>query len=87
MAAYGTGSSPTQARRRPGTTSSRSSSAPGSRATDGEPRPLTDLELLMFFNLLVVAGSETTRNSIALGHGRPDRASRPARGAAGATGR
>jgi cytochrome P450 len=30
-------------------------------------RPLTDLELLMFFNLLVVAGSETTRNSIALG--------------------
>jgi cytochrome P450 len=35
--------------------------------TDGRPRPLTDLELLMFFNLLVVAGSETTRNSIALG--------------------
>ena len=33
----------------------------------GEPRGLTDLELLMFFNLLVVAGSETTRNSIALG--------------------
>jgi cytochrome P450 len=33
----------------------------------GELRPLTDLELLMFFNLLVVAGSETTRNSIALG--------------------
>lgn len=33
----------------------------------GDPRPLTDLELLMFFNLLVVAGSETTRNSIALG--------------------
>ena len=33
----------------------------------GEPRALTDLELLMFFNLLVVAGSETTRNSIALG--------------------
>jgi cytochrome P450 len=32
-----------------------------------ERRPLTDLELLMFFNLLVVAGSETTRNSIALG--------------------
>lgn len=29
--------------------------------------PLSDLELLMFFNLLVVAGSETTRNSIALG--------------------
>jgi cytochrome P450 len=34
---------------------------------DGAGRPLTDLELLMFFNLLVVAGSETTRNSIALG--------------------
>jgi cytochrome P450 len=33
----------------------------------GEPRGLDDLELLMFFNLLVVAGSETTRNSIALG--------------------
>jgi cytochrome P450 len=33
----------------------------------GAHRPLTDLELLMFFNLLVVAGSETTRNSIALG--------------------
>ena len=33
----------------------------------GERRPLSDLELLMFFNLLVVAGSETTRNSIALG--------------------
>ncbi len=35
--------------------------------TDGADRPLTDLELLMFFNLLVVAGSETTRNAIALG--------------------
>ncbi len=34
---------------------------------DGRVRPLTDLELSMFFNLLVVAGSETTRNSIALG--------------------
>jgi len=34
---------------------------------DGVDRPLSDLELLMFFNLLVVAGSETTRNSIALG--------------------
>ncbi|MGO8872232.1 MAG: cytochrome P450 [Acidimicrobiales bacterium] len=33
----------------------------------GVERPLTDLELLMFFNLLIVAGSETTRNSIALG--------------------
>jgi cytochrome P450 len=34
---------------------------------NGDERPLSDLELLMFFNLLVVAGSETTRNSIALG--------------------
>jgi cytochrome P450 len=34
---------------------------------DGVTRPLSDLELLRFFNLLVVAGSETTRNSIALG--------------------
>ncbi len=34
---------------------------------DGQLEPLTDLELVMFFNLLVVAGSETTRNSIALG--------------------
>ena len=33
----------------------------------GGDRPLSDLELLMFFNLLVVAGSETTRNAIALG--------------------
>ncbi len=29
--------------------------------------PMTDLELIMFFNLLVHAGSETTRNSLALG--------------------
>ncbi len=28
---------------------------------------LSDLELLMFFNLLIAAGSETTRNAIALG--------------------
>jgi cytochrome P450 len=34
---------------------------------DGEIRPLTELELVMFFNLMVAAGSETTRNSIALG--------------------
>lgn len=33
----------------------------------GRNRPLTDIELLMLFNLLIVAGSETTRNSIALG--------------------
>jgi cytochrome P450 len=34
---------------------------------DGELEPLSDLELLMFFNLLIAAGSETTRNAIALG--------------------
>jgi cytochrome P450 len=34
---------------------------------DGKSEPLTDLEMVMFFNLLVVAGTETTRNSIALG--------------------
>jgi cytochrome P450 len=34
---------------------------------DGHPGPLSDLELLMFFNLLIAAGSETTRNAIALG--------------------
>ncbi len=34
---------------------------------DGEAAPLSDLELLMFFNLLIAAGSETTRNAIALG--------------------
>jgi cytochrome P450 len=33
----------------------------------GDLEPLSDLELLMFFNLLVAAGSETTRNAIALG--------------------
>ena len=34
---------------------------------DGHHEPLSDLELLMFFNLLIAAGSETTRNAIALG--------------------
>jgi cytochrome P450 len=34
---------------------------------DGVPGPLSELELLMFFNLLIAAGSETTRNSIAIG--------------------
>jgi cytochrome P450 len=34
---------------------------------DGSSGPLSDLELLMFFNLLIAAGSETTRNAIALG--------------------
>ena len=33
----------------------------------GEPAPLEDLEVQMFFNLLIAAGSETTRNSIAGG--------------------
>jgi cytochrome P450 len=36
-------------------------------STDGPAEPMTDLELQMFFNLLVHAGSETTRNSLALG--------------------
>jgi cytochrome P450 len=34
---------------------------------DGTSEPLSELELLMFFNLLIAAGSETTRNAIALG--------------------
>jgi cytochrome P450 len=34
---------------------------------NGEDEALSDLELLMFFNLLIAAGSETTRNAIALG--------------------
>lgn len=34
---------------------------------DGTSGPPTDLEVLMFFNLLIAAGSETTRNSIAIG--------------------
>ncbi|HTT87480.1 MAG TPA: hypothetical protein VMF60_08945, partial [Acidimicrobiales bacterium] len=34
---------------------------------DGAAGPLSELELLMFFNLLIAAGSETTRNAIALG--------------------
>jgi len=34
---------------------------------DGQSGPLTDLEQQMFFNLLIAAGSETTRNSIAGG--------------------
>ena len=33
----------------------------------GRAEALSDLELLMFFNLLIAAGSETTRNAIALG--------------------
>jgi len=34
---------------------------------DGRPEPLSALELSMFFSLLIAAGSETTRNAIALG--------------------
>lgn len=34
---------------------------------DGTAAPPTDLEALMFFNLLIAAGSETTRNSLAVG--------------------
>lgn len=34
---------------------------------DGTPEPLSELELSMFFSLLIAAGSETTRNAIALG--------------------
>ena len=34
---------------------------------DGAAERLTELELQMFFNLLIAAGSETTRNSLALG--------------------
>jgi cytochrome P450 len=34
---------------------------------EGGSAPLSDLELLMFFNLFIAAGSETTRNAIALG--------------------
>ncbi len=34
---------------------------------EGRTEALSDLELLMFFNLLMAAGSETTRNAIALG--------------------
>jgi len=33
----------------------------------GHPTSPTELELLMFFNLLIAAGSETTRNSLAVG--------------------
>jgi cytochrome P450 len=34
---------------------------------DGTDEPLSELEQQMFFNLLIAAGSETTRNTIALG--------------------
>ena len=68
MAAYGTALIERKRPPRAATTSW----PPWPRATveddDGERRePLSDLELLMFFNLLIAAGSETTRNAIALG--------------------
>ena len=34
---------------------------------DGSAAPPSELEALMFFNLLIAAGSETTRNSLAIG--------------------
>jgi cytochrome P450 len=34
---------------------------------DGRTAPPSEIELLMFFNLLIAAGSETTRNSLAIG--------------------
>jgi cytochrome P450 len=40
---------------------------PAAASDLGEPGPLTELEQQMFFNLLIAAGSETTRNSIAAG--------------------
>ena len=46
------------------------------RTAGGHLEPLTDLELQMFFNLLIAAGSETTRNTIAVGAARPPRTSR-----------
>ncbi len=66
MAAYGTGLI-AEKRKTPG--DDIISSVVNARIGDGEGplRALTEVELLMFFNLLVVAGSETTRNSIALG--------------------
>ena len=66
MAAYGSGSSPTRGGRRVPDIISVVARAQVDDDAAGSG-PLTDLELLMFFNLLVVAGSETTRNSIALG--------------------
>jgi cytochrome P450 len=40
---------------------------PSADAGDAAGEPLAELELQMFFNLLIAAGSETTRNSIAAG--------------------
>ena len=51
----------------------------GSRARTVGQRRCRTSNCSMFFNLLVAAGSETTRNAIALGHGRADRAPRAVR--------
>jgi cytochrome P450 len=40
---------------------------PSAGDADEDGEPLAELELQMFFNLLIAAGSETTRNSIAAG--------------------
>lgn len=37
------------------------------QGSSGDLEPLSDMEVAMFFNLLIAAGSETTRNSIAVG--------------------
>ncbi len=66
MADYGSGLV-AERRRNPGDDLLSVVAAAGVEGPDGRVRPLTDHELLMLFNLLVVAGSETTRNSIALG--------------------
>ena len=66
MAAYGTALI-AEKKQRPGDDIISVVAHAGIEDGGGDHRPLSDLELLMFFNLLVVAGSETTRNSIALG--------------------
>jgi len=66
MAAYG--SALVEERKRcPGSDIISTVARAGVEGDDGVVAPLSDLELLMFFSLLVAAGSETTRNSIALG--------------------
>ena len=59
----------------------------GIEGADGAGGPLSDLELQMFFNLLIAAGSETTRNSIAVGVARAHGAARPVAGARATTAR
>jgi cytochrome P450 len=66
MAAYG---SALIARKKTEASSDIMATVAGATVDDdaGGAEPLSDLELLMFFNLLIAAGSETTRNAIALG--------------------